>query len=701
MSEETKKRGPRIGGLSEMLLAGGVLGILFVLIVPLPATILDLSITMNIGIALMVLLITLTIRKPLEFSTFPSLLLFTTLYRLALNVASTRMILSEGKGGTVIASFGNFVVGGDLVVGLVIFLILLIIQFVVITKGSNRISEVAARFTLDAMPGKQMAIDADLNAGIISEQDARNRREEIAAEAEFYGSMDGAGKFVRGDAIAGLIITVVNIIGGIAIGMSQGLDIGQALEKYALLTVGDGLVSQIPALVIAISAGVLVTKARSEEKLSNELAQQFLVDPQPLRIAALMVLAMGLVPGLPTFPFLVFAGLIWVASMVAVRMAKKQEEPVSLEIEAHEASRASEVTQEVLNEILKVDRVGIEIGYRLIPLVDDKKRGNLLDHIAMVRKQFAQTLGFVVPPIRMRDNLSITPNGYRLLVSGQQIGEGELYPDHVLAMNPGGVADPMPGIETTDPTFGMPALWVPKDRQAEAESAGYTVVDPESVLVTHLTELIKENATEILNREDVQATLDRVKATDPTVVGELVPDILGPGVIQQVLGGLLRERVPIRDMTSILETLADQGRNVKDPEALIEFVRQRLARTICDSHATPEGRIEALTLAPALETQLVESMQANPENVAATAPLHAVQEAVLKSWTEAQMAGRQPVLLVRAPLRRHLAEIFRTLKPAVPVLSYNEVLGARGVDSVGMVEVDPANPAGQTLAASA
>ncbi|NRA94601.1 MAG: flagellar biosynthesis protein FlhA [Planctomycetes bacterium] len=682
-----------IGRNSDLFLAAGMLGVLFVLLVPLPSFILDFAITINLSCALMILIITLTVREPLEFSTFPSLLLFTTLYRLALNVASTRLILLNGDAGDVIRAFGDFVVGGELLVGLVIFLILVVIQFIVITKGSNRISEVAARFTLDGMPGKQMAIDADLNAGMITEEQARERRDAITSEAEFYGAMDGAGKFVRGDSIAGLIITLVNIIGGVAVGMTKDLAVTDALQKYAVLTVGDGLVSQIPALIIAIASGVLVTKSRSNVPLAREVAGQFLLSPKAMRIAGFMVLSFAIMPGLPAMPFAILGILIIGLSRIGGRLVSALTAPRPEE-DLADPETAAELTPEALTELLRIDRMGIEIGYRLIPLVDESRSGNLLDHIAMVRKQFAQQYGLVVPPIRMRDNLTLQPNRYRILLGGQEVATGELYPEHVLAMDPSGGLDEIPGVKTEDPTFGLPATWVSDKHKSEAEMLGYTVVDPESVMVTHLTEIVKEHADELLSREDVQKALDRVKETNPTVVNELVPDVLGIGVVQRVLKNLLRDRIPIRNMVAILETLSDAGAEQKDPDQLTELVRARLSRTIAEICSAPSGKIEALTLAPTLEQEALQTLVAptdgNPQNGAAL--LHRMQEAICSSWQRAQSNGHEPVLLVRAPLRRHLSELLRALKPPIPVLAYGEVLKAQGVDAVGLVELETPQP---------
>ncbi len=670
---------------ADKILAFGMIVLLFVLLVPMPQFLMDLALSFNIAASLMVLLMTLTLKQPLEFSTFPSLLLFLTLFRLSLNVASTRLILMKGQAGGVIQAFGDFVVGGNLLIGVVIFAILMVVQFIVITKGSNRISEVAARFTLDAMPGKQMAIDADLNSGLIDEGTAKKRREAISAEAEFYGAMDGAGKFVRGDAIAGLIIIAVNITGGVALGLMNDMSVGDALRKYAILTIGDGLVTQIPALIISISSGLLVTKARTEEKLSVEMVDQFLVHPSAMRLAAGLVLLTGLIPGVPLLPFVLLSVGLFVTASYAQKALDAAAQPKPEEAKP-EPENAAELTPEALQDLLKVDRMGIEIGYRLIPLVNEGRRGNLLDHIAMVRKQFAQQHGFVVPPIRMRDNLTLEPNRYRILVAGQEVGRGELYPEHVLAMNPGHVREKLQGIQTKDPTFGLPATWIPLSAKSEAELTGFTVVDPESVLVTHLTEVIKDHAHEILSREDVQQAVDRVKESAPTVVAELVPDIMNVGQIQRVLANLLKERVPIRQLPQVLETLADHGKTVKDPELLTELVRVRVARTLCEIHSRSGGRIEAITMAPPLEQALLEAFQGESSSLGVNG-FQLVQDAIRARYAEAQAAGRDPVLLVRAPLRRHLANLLAHDKPGIPVLTFGEVIPAAGVDAVGMVQV--------------
>ncbi len=703
---------------ADYALAGALLAVLCVLLVPLPTPVLDLALVVNVSTALLILVITLSCRQPLDFSTFPSLLLFTTLTRLSLNVASTRLILSKGHAGSVIQAFGDFVLGGNLMIGLVIFLILVIIQFVVITKGSNRISEVAARFTLDAMPGKQMAIDAELNAGLISEHVARARREVITAEAEFYGAMDGAGKFVRGDAVAGLIITVVNILGGVGIGFFDGLSAVDALKKYAVLTVGDGLVSQVPALLITIASGILVTKQRGQHQLSREITAQFMFSPRATRIAATLVTILGLVPGLPMVPFVGMGlGLFLFANYSAKNAPARTASPDGTAAKAEDGGRdganqptagaaGPDASPEALGELMKVDRLALEIGYRLIPLVSAEKRSPLLDHIAMLRRQFVTQLGFLVPPIRMKDNLALEPNAYRLLVSGQEVARGKLYPDHYLAMNAGFAREEISGIKTNDPTFGLPATWVPSARKVEAESLGYTVVDAESVLITHLTEVLKEHAHEILSRDDVQKLVDRVKEVSPAVVAELVPDTMGIGTIQAVLANLLRERVPVRNIPGILEALADHGKKVKDPDTLTELVRQRLSRTLLELHAAPGAVVQGITLEPQAEQMLSDALGGSNDpkvtSILSPTTMRRLQDNVAVAWQAAQAKGKEPVLLVRASVRRYLADLMRAMTPRIPVLSFNEVTSAKSIDAAGTVAVlEPVAPERRQAAASA
>ncbi|RKY70141.1 MAG: flagellar biosynthesis protein FlhA, partial [Candidatus Latescibacterota bacterium] len=577
---------------SDVYLAVAVIAIIGVMIVPLPPRLLDVFLAFNITFALVTLLMTMYITKPLELSIFPGLLLITTLLRLSLNVASTRLILGEAYAGEVISAFGNFVVKGNYVIGFVVFLILVVIQFVVITKGAGRIAEVAARFTLDAMPGKQMSIDADLSAGLITDAEARKRREDISREADFYGAMDGAGKFVRGDAIAGLVITAINILGGLAIGVLQkGMPLSQALHTYTLLTIGDGLVAQIPALILSTAAGVIVTRAASEENMGMELATQMLAKPRAILVAAGALLIFAIIPGLPTVPFLLLATL---AGGVAYSTRKAKQKQI--EEEAIKVSRAK--PQERIEDYLRMDTLEIEIGYGLIPLVAPEQGGDLLDRVTAIRRQCASELGLVVPPVRIRDNLQLKPNEYKIKIKGVEIAQGEVMPESYLAMNPGCAQGEIEGIDTTEPAFGLPAKWITEKEKEQAELLGYTVIEASAVLATHLTEVIKSNAHEILGRQDVQNLLDNLKKNYPAVVEGVVPQQISVGTVQKVLQNLLRERVPIKDLLTIMETLADYASLVKDTETLTEYVRHALGRTICQLYKNQDGSISVITVDP-------------------------------------------------------------------------------------------------------
>ncbi len=687
MADLNKKKD---GLKSEVALGLGVMAMIFVLIVPLPPIVLDVFIAMNIAFATLLLLITLSAQESLELSSYPTLLLLTTLFRLSLNVASTRLILLKGQAGNVIQAFGDFVVGGNLVVGVVIFSILVIIQFVVITKGSNRIGEVAARFTLDAMPGKQMAIDADMNSGLIDEAEARVRREKISEEAEFYGAMDGAGKFVRGDAVAGLIITFINVLGGVIIGYADNMPIVDALKKYSILTIGDGLVSQTPALIIAIAAGILVTKTSSKRQMADEFGIQLFSNDRALGICAFVLFIMALVPGFPKLPFFAIAiGMLMARRRIIKRREEEEAEPSEADLASEADEDGPELTAETLGRLLHVDRMGIEIGYRLIQIVDADKKGGLLDHIGMVRKQFAKELGIIIPPIRLRDNLSMDANGYRILLNGQEVAQGMLYPNHHLAMNPGTVTEEIDGVRGLDPTFGMPAVWVRDEQKTEAEMLGYTVVDAISVMVTHLTETIRANASEVLTREDVQSLVDRIKEDAPTVVGELVPDVLGLGEIQGVLQNLLRERVPIRNLPVILEVLADHGKKIKDVEQLTEFVRQRLGRVLCEMHGDNEGTIACIVVDPHLEGAIEQELVGQTTGAMSAGSLQKIQENASECYGAAMQEGKEAVILTRATTRRYIADMLTGLKPRIPVLSFNEITAAKRVEPVGQISITP------------
>ncbi|HKE01402.1 MAG TPA: flagellar biosynthesis protein FlhA, partial [Planctomycetota bacterium] len=675
-------------------LAGAIAVVVVVvmMVVPLPPPIVDLVITVNVAGALAILVTTMYVPRALDFASFPSLLLLTTLLRLAINVSVSRLILLHADAGGVIHAFGNFVVGGNLVVGLVIFMILIVIQFVVITNGAGRVAEVAARFTLDAMPGKQMAIDADLNAGLITGEEARARREGIAREAEFYGAMDGAGKFVRGDAVAGLLIVVINLVGGVILGTLGGLDVASAMRRYAVLSVGDGLVTQIPALFIATAAGVVVTKTSTTSRLSRDMAMPFLTNPRALATGAAILGCIGFVPGIPLLPFLGAASVflaLWTQTR-GVEAAKEEGKAPAPSAAGKGAEGEAGGDGKRVDDLLGVDRLGIEIGYRLIPLVEPGSGTGLLDHVAMLRRQFATQEGIVVPPVRIRDNMRLDPNGYRILVGGEEVATGKLQPGHLLAMDASGRAGALGGIATTDPVFGMPARWIPEAARADAELLGWTIVDPVSVLVTHLTETLRRHAHELLTRDDVKHLLETAKKRSPAVVEELVPGLLSIGDVQKVLRNLLRERVPLKNLSAVLEALADRAGETKDVHALTEAARSALGRAICERFAGPDGKLHAVTLDPALETRLVPLTGA--AGVDAGAPptaafLRRVGDAATATITAASRSGREPVVLTRANLRRVVRDLVAPVAPRVPVLSYPEAQSARAVESAGVMKV--------------
>ena len=669
---------------NEVLVGFGVMALLFVLVVPLPPMAIDVLIAVNLALSTLIMLITLAAREPLELSTYPTMLLLTTLFRLGVNVASTRQILLRGHAGDVIQAFGDFVVGGDLVVGAVIFIILVIIQFVVITKGAGRISEVAARFTLDAMPGKQMAIDAELTNGMIKEDEARSRRQKITQEAEFYGAMDGASKFVRGDAVAGLLINIVNIVGGAATGLMGGLGLMEALQKYSILTIGDGLVSQIPALITAVASAMLVTKTSSKQKFANEFGAQLSADTRAVGIAASITGALAIVPGLPALPFLLLSGSLFALYRAGVaRKARAAEEEAKKQLEPPEEPK--ELTPEALDRYLHVDRLCIEVGFRLIAMCDATKPGGLLDHITAIRKQFAQNQGIVVPAIRLKDNITLDPNAYRILLAGQEVARGTLYPGQFLAMNPGHVAETVPGVKTTDPTFGLPAVWVREDRKLEAEALGYTVVDAPTVLVTHLSETVKSHAAELLTRDDVQGLLDRYKVHSPAVIAELVPDILHLGEIQRVLQNLLAERVPIKNLGGVLECLADHGRKVKDVDQLTELARERVGRTICEMYQGRDGVLRAIVVAPEIEGRIEAALAGQDGAIITPQFVERFQQHTAKVYGDALKRGFESVVLVRSGARRYISDLLAHSTPRIAVLSYGEVAHAKRVETVGQV----------------
>lgn len=678
----------RVSRYSDVLVPIAIVTIVIMMIIPLPPFLLDLLLTLNITMALVVVMVTIYLQEPLQFSVFPSLLLFTTLFRLALNVSSTRLILLHGYAGEVILSFGNFVVGGNAIVGFIIFVILIIIQFIVITRGAERVAEVAARFTLDAMPGKQMSIDADLNAGLLNEQEAKERRRKIQREADFYGAMDGASKFVKGDAIAAIIIIIINIVGGFVIGMVQhNMSVAQSLQTYTLLTVGEGLVNQIPALLISTATGIVVTRAASDNNLGYDMSTQLLRNPRVFYIGAGVLALLALVPGLPHIPFFLLALILAAAAFFLTRSLAA--EAVQAATAAKEDEMATVRKPENVVSLLQVDPLELEIGYSLIPLVDTGQGGDLLDRVVMIRRQCALELGLVVPTIRIRDNIQLKPNAYTIKLKGVAVAEGELMPDHFLAMNPGTVTEEIAGIPTTEPAFGLPALWIPETMREKAEMAGYTVVDTMSVLVTHLTEVIKSHAAELLGRQEVQTLLDNVKKDHPVVVEELIPSLLSLGDVHKVLVNLLDERISIRDLVTILETLADYASVTKDTEVLTEYVRHALSRQISSQFASG-GTLMCLTLDSALETTIANAVQRTDSGSYVALDPHTMQLLVNSLKNELPKLtdlGYPAIILVNPAVRPYVRKLFKRTAPNITVLSYAELESKITIRALGTVKI--------------
>lgn len=688
----------RIYRLGDLWLVGGLLGTVLLLVLPIPPVLLDLLLTVSIALSVLTLLVILYLREPSDFTGFPSLLLFITLFRLALNVASTRLILLDGYAGHIIEAFGNFVVRGNYVVGLVVFLILVLINFIVITKGAGRIAEVAARFTLDALPGKQMAIDAELNAGLIKEDEARARRRQLEQESDFYGAMDGASKFVRGDAIAAILITAINILGGFAIGILQkGMTVTESLQRFTLLSVGDGLVSQIPALITSTAAGILVTRAASRTSLGQDLTQQLFLFPRAVTALAVMLFVMALVPGLPMFPFLILGtGAALLASAL-----RRQAPPAPTPVAARTTETApsgsaspptpvasSSGTTDKLESLLHVDPLQIELGYGLIGLADARKGGDLLERITGVRRHFAAEMGLLIPPIRIRDNLQLGANEYRFLVKGEVVAQGELRPGRWLAMNVSNSATTIPGEPTKEPVFQLPAVWIAETVRQQAELAGYTVVDAPSVLVTHLSETIKRHAHQILTRQDVQTLLDHLKQTHPTVVNELIPAQLTVGQVQRILQNLLAEGVSIRNLALILERVSDYTAVTKNPDELSEYARRALAAQITRPFQQPNGAVRAITLDPKLEQELARGLRQSPTEVALVMEPKLARH--LMDWLNklaAQMlnAGQPPVLLCAPQLRLGLRRFFEGTLGELAVLSYAELPARVTIEPAAMI----------------
>src|SRR3954467_13242969 len=677
----------RLSGYTDLLAAGVVVMVVVMMIIPLPSMLLDLAITLNISAALAIVVATLYVPRALDFSAFPSLLLLTTLFRLAINVSVTRLIPLHGDAGHVVKAFGSFVVGGNVVVGLVIFLILIVIQFVVITNGAGRVAEVGARFTLDAMPGKQMAIDADLNAGQITDEEARKRRSEIAREADFYGAMDGASKFVKGDAIAGILIVVINLIGGIVVGMAQqGLPLAQAVQHYSLLTVGDGLTAQIPALLISVAAGIVVTRSASERDLGGDVVGQILNQKKAPLVAGCAIIAFAPVPGLPKLPFLMVGG-VFAAIGWAIR-----DRPTAAELaEAEQAEPAAELgpPRDVALEALSIDPLELAIGFGLVPLVDQKAGGSLLSRVSAVRRQIASELGMVIPPVRIHDEVGLDSHEYVVKVRGAEVARGRTMAGHQLAMDPGDAVGQLPGVTTTEPAFGLPATWIPDSARAEAEALGYTVVDAESVIVTNLTEAIRSEPAELLTRRETRQLLDQLKETNAAVVDEVVPDVLSLGEIQRVLQALLREGVSIRDLGVVVEAIGDKARLTRDPALLAEYARQALGRQITAPFIGADRKLRAITLDPIVEQEVAEAITATSDGeYLAMEPTRAqALVTALRDRTDGAPAQTtRPVLLCSARVRRHLRRLCEQTLPNLAVCSYNEIVPGIRVETVGVVE---------------
>lgn len=665
----------------------GVIGIVLMMVVPIPTGLLDVLLVINISIAIMILLIAMNTQDALHFSIFPTLLLITTIFRLALNISTTRLVLSEGKAGHVVQTFGEFVAGGQIAVGFVVFLILVVVQFIVITKGSERVAEVGARFTLDAMPGKQMSIDADLNAGLINEQQARERREKIEKEADFYGAMDGASKFVKGDAIASIIIVFINLIAGFVVGMAiHGMDVMTALETYSILTIGDGLVSQIPALLISTAAGIIVTRAASEGNMADDLAKQMLRYPRLLYIVAGTVALLGIatpIPMLSTIPYAIILAIAGYRLQTNLNRQKKQEELLVEEKEIEEVRSPESVIS-----LLQVDPIEFEFGYGLIPLADTQQGGDLLDRIIMIRRQCALEMGLIVPVIRIRDNIQLKPNEYVIKMKGNMVARGELLLHHYLAMSPGFDDDSITGIETQEPAFGLPALWIDEATKERAEMSGYTVVDPPSVVATHLTEVIKKYAHELIGRQETKSLVESVKETYPALVDELIPSILTIGDVQKVLAKLLKEKISIRDLVTIFETLADYGKYTKDPDVLTEYVRQSLSRQITQQYASPAEPLKVITVSPSLEKKIAESVQQSDQgSYLAMDPVSSQQiyQRLSEQVNRQIQSGQQPIILTSPTIRMYLRQLLERSLQDIPVISYSELEPSIEVQSVGVV----------------
>ncbi|MDB4868489.1 MAG: flhA [Cohnella sp.] len=673
--------------IKDLSILIGIIGVVLMMVVPIPTWLLDLLLVLNISIALMILLISMNTQDALNFSIFPTLLLITTIFRLSLNISTTRLILRDANAGHVVATFGNFVAGGQLAIGFVVFLILVIVQFIVITKGSERVAEVAARFTLDAMPGKQMSIDADLNAGLINETQARERREKIQKEADFYGAMDGASKFVKGDAIASIIIVLINLIGGFIIGMAvHGMSITDALSTFSVLSIGDGLVTQIPALLISTATGIIVTRAASEGNLAHDMSSQLFRYPRLLYIVAGTVALLGLATPIPFITTMPYAIILVIAGYRLQKNLDRQKQKEDLLVEEKEFEEVR--SPESVISLLQVDPIEFEFGYGLIPLADTQQGGDLLDRIIMIRRQCALEMGLIVPVIRIRDNIQLKPNEYVIKMKGNMVARGELLINHYLAMSPGFEDDSITGIETQEPAFGLPALWIDESTKERAELAGYTVVDPPSVVATHLTEVIKKYAHELIGRQETKALVESVKDTYPALVDELIPSILSIGEVQKVLSKLLKEKISIRDLVTIFETLADYGKFAKDPEVLTEYVRQSLSRQITQQYAQPSEPLKVITISPAVEKKIAESVQQSDQGsylAMDPASSQSIYQRLTEQVNRLVQSGQQPIILTSPTIRMYMRQLLERSLQDIPVLSYSELEPNIEVQSVGVV----------------
>jgi flagellar biosynthesis protein FlhA len=670
---------------SDLLAAVAVVVVVAMMLVPLPSFLIDLFITINICAALMILITTMYVPQALDFSVFPSLLLITTLFRLGINISVTRLVLLHANAGGVIHAFGSFVVGGNVLVGLVVFLILVVIQFVVITNGAGRVAEVAARFTLDAMPGKQMAIDADLNAGQITDQEARRRREQISSEADFYGAMDGASKFVKGDAMAGILIVAINLLGGIGVGVLQrGMGFGEAVHTFPLLTIGDGLAAQTPALLISTAMGIIVTRSSSESDLGSDISGQILRQPRAPMIAGGIIAVMGLVPGLPKLPFFVIGGVFFLLGRAMKAQLERDDVAAAAALEAPPSPQPGDVAIGALS----IDPLELTIGFGLVPLVDQKAGGTLLARVGVIRRQIAAELGMVIAPVRIHDDVTLDSHEYAIKVRGSEVARTRIIPGHRLAMNPGDAVPGIAGIQTVEPAFGLPAVWIEDGARAEAEALGYTVVDPESVIVTHLTETIRRHADELLTRQETKKLLDTLKEQNAAAVEEVVPDKLGVGEVQRVLQHLLREGVSIRDLGTVLESIGDRAALTRDPGLLAEYARQSLARNITAGYVDETKTLRAISLDPTLEQEIAEAVtQTHEGEYLAMEPSRA--QAVVGSLSghveQATGMGARPVLVCSSRIRRHLRRLVEQALPQLPVVSYNEIVPGIRVETTGVV----------------